>query len=103
MFVEALVPEAPIEALAGAILHGLPRLDEVVSNPALVAPLVEYPTGELRIVVRGDDLRPAPFVDDPVQDPPYPKTRQAGVDLDGQALPGEGVDHVQGPQRPAIG
>ena len=103
VLVEAFIPESPIEALAGAVLHGLPRLDEVVSNPPLIAPLVEDPAGELRAVVRDDDLGPAPFVDDPVQHPPHPKTRKAGVHLDGEALTGEGVDHVQRPQCPAIG
>lgn len=103
VLVEALIPEAPVEALAGAVLHRLPRLDEVVSDPPLIAPLVEDPAGELRAVVGDDDLRPAPFMDDPVQHPPHPKTRQAGVYLDGQAFAGEGVDHVQGSQRPAIG
>ena len=103
VLVQALIPEAPVEALAGAVLHGLPRLDEVVPDPSLVAPLVEDPAGELRAVIGDDDLRPAPFVDDPVQHPAHTKTRQAGVHLDGQALAGEGVDHIQGPQRPAIG
>ena len=103
VLVEALIPKTPIEALAGAVLHGLPRLDEVVADPSLVAPLVEHPAGELRAVVRDDDLWPAPFMDDPVQHPPHPKTRQAGVNLDGQALAGEGIHHIQGPQRPAIG
>ena len=67
VLVQALIPEASVEALAGAVLHGLPRLDEVVPDPPLIAPLVEYPAGELRAVVRDNDLRPAPFMDDPVQ------------------------------------
>ena len=103
VLIEALISEPPVEALTGAVLHGLSGLDEVVANPPLVAPLVEDPTGELRAVVRDDDLGPASFVDDPVQHPPHPKTRQAGVHLDGQTLAGEGVDHVQGPQCSTIG
>lgn len=103
VFIQAFVSEAAVEALAGAVLHGLSGLDEVVPDPALIAPLVEDPAGELRPVVGDDDLRSAPLVDDPVQHPPHPKTRQAGVHLGGQALPGEGIDHVKSPQRPAIG
>jgi len=103
VLVEALIPKAPVEALAGAVLHRLPRLDEVVSDPPLIAPLVEYPAGELRAVVGDDDLWSATFMDDSVQHPPHPKTWQAGVHLNGQALASEGVDHVQGSQRPAIG
>jgi len=103
VLVQALIPETPVEALAGAVLHRLPRLNEVVPDPSLVAPLVEHPAGELRAVIGDDDLRPATFMDDSIQHPPHPKTRQAGVHLDGQALAGEGVDHIQGPQRPAIG
>ena len=103
VLVQALVSEAPVETLAGAVLHGLPRLDEVMPNPSLIAPLVKDPAGELRSVVGDDDLRPAAFMDDPVQHPPHPKTREAGVHFDGQALAGEGVDHIQGSQRPAIG
>lgn len=72
-------------------------------DPSLVAPLVEHPAGELRAIVRDDDLRPAPFMDDSVQHSPHPKARQAGVYLDGQALGGEGSDGIQGPQRPVIG
>ena len=94
VLVQALIPEAPVEALAGAVLHGLPWLNEVVPDPALVAPLVEHPAGELRAVVRDDDLWPAPFMDDPVQHPPHPKTRQAGVHLDGEIVAGEGVYRV---------
>ena len=94
VLVEAFIPEPSVKALAGAVLHGLPRLDEVVPDPALVAPLVEDPAGELRPVVGDDDIWPTPLVDDTVQHPPHPKTRQAGVDLDGQALAGKGVDHV---------
>lgn len=30
VLVQALLPEAPVEALAGAVLHGLSGLDEVV-------------------------------------------------------------------------
>lgn len=41
VLIEAFIPEAPIEALAGSVLHGLSRLDEVVPDPTLVAPLVE--------------------------------------------------------------
>ena len=66
VLIEALIPEASIEALAGAVLHRLSGLDKVVPDPPLIAPLVEDPTGELRAVVRDDDLWPAPFVDDPV-------------------------------------
>ena len=66
MLVETFVPEAPVEALKGAVLHRLPRLDGVVSGLGLLAPLVEHLAGELRAVVRDDGLRPAPLVDDPV-------------------------------------
>ena len=43
VFPQTLIPETPVEALAGAVLHGFPRLDEVVPDPALVAPLAEAP------------------------------------------------------------
>ena len=41
MPVQALIQESPVEALAGAVLHGLFGLNEVVQDPSLIAPLVE--------------------------------------------------------------
>ena len=41
VLIEAFVPEPPIKALAGRVLCWFSRLDEVMVNALLVAPLIE--------------------------------------------------------------
>lgn len=103
VLVQAFIPEPAVEAFAGPVLHGFPRLDEVVVDATLMAPLVEGPARELRPVVRQYLIRAASLVDDPVQHTRHPEARKAGVHLDGQALPGEGVHDVEGADAPSIG
>jgi len=56
VLVQALVPEASVETLAGTLLYGVSWLDEVLSDPSLVVPLIEHPAGELRPVVGDENL-----------------------------------------------
>jgi hypothetical protein len=57
--VEQLVPHAPVEALADAVLHGFARSDEVPGDAVLDAPGEHGVRGELGPVVRHDHARPA--------------------------------------------
>jgi len=41
MFIQAFISKTPIEVLADSILHGLSRLDEMVLDAVLLAPLIE--------------------------------------------------------------
>ena len=71
-------------------------------DPSLIAPLVEHPAGELGAVVRDQHVGLPSLMDDPVENTGHPKPRKAGIHLNGQAFPSEGIDYIQCPQRPAI-
>ena len=93
VLVETLVPKAPVEALDVGVLHRLARINEVQTHPVLVGPGIHRPPRELWPIVDHDQIRQAPFSAQPVQDPRNPETRERGIDLGGQALPGVVVNH----------
>jgi hypothetical protein len=86
VFIEALVPQAPIETLHVSVLHRSSGLDIVPPDSLFVRPLVQGPAGELRSVV-GADLSSQPaFHLQIIQYPRYPPTTQRGVHFDGQGF-----------------
>ena len=86
VFVQALVPELPVEALDVRVLDRLPRPDEVESDAALERPAVHDAARELGAVVDADDLGPAGPLDELLQQAPDARPRERVVDLDEQAL-----------------
>ena len=56
---------------------------------------------ELRAVIQANGQRRAPHLDEIVQGPHDPGSRQAGVDLNAQAFPVVFIDDVERPEAPA--
>ncbi len=80
VLVEALVPEAPVEALDVAILHRTSWLDRVPVKSLLVCPLIDGTAEELRPVVRADlPWQPAHVS---FQHSHHAHSAEGGIDLD---------------------
>jgi len=103
VLVQAFVTEPAIEALHEGILDRFPRPDELQLHPLPVRPGIQHLARELRPVVQHDGFGKSTRRRQSVQHPRHPQPRQRCVHLDGQALPGEVVDDVQCPERPAVG
>ena len=101
VLVQELVSHPPVEALDVRVLDGLSGPDEVQFHPALAGPRVEHSAGELRPVVHGDDLGKPSELTKSLEYTCDAAPVDAGVHLDGQALPGEVVDDVQEAEPPS--
>ena len=98
VIVQAFIPEAPVEALAGTILHGPPWLDQVVDQGLLVPPLVEGPRGSSGpLSLTNTHLRTPSLPHKFVQHLDHPQVRQAEVYLDCQPISHGDTLDVQGP------
>ena len=60
MVIQALIPEAPVEALDERILRGFPGLDQFELNAMLAGPLVERFAGKFWSLVSSNGLGVAP-------------------------------------------
>lgn len=58
--IQALIPEAPVEALDERVLRGFPSLDQLELNIVLAGPLVEGFTGKFRPLIGSNGLRVRP-------------------------------------------
>ena len=103
VLVEALVPEAPVEALDVAVLHGPSWLDQEMPHAMGLRPADEGPAGELRTVVGSDGCRVAPEDRCLVQQPGHVLTADAVVHRDVHGFVAEVVGHGQTLQAPAVG
>src|SRR5438034_9902729 len=67
VLVEALVPQAAVEALDEGVLDGLAGLDEAQTHAAFIGPLIERPASKLGAVVQRDLSRSCPALGDHIE------------------------------------
>ena len=54
--IQALIPEAPVEALNERVLRGFSGLDQLELNAMLTGPLIQCPAGKFRPLVGSNGL-----------------------------------------------
>jgi len=84
------------EALDIGVLRGFARLDVLQGDALALSPLGQRVGDELRAVVQANLQRRTSHLHQFVERPDDARSRQAGVDLDAQALAVELVDDVEG-------
>ena len=92
----------PVEPFDEAVLHWLAGLDEAELDTMCLGPLGQRDCHELRAIIETQLLRIAPPGRDPVQHPDHARRGQVQIDLNGERLPAEVIDHVEGPEASAI-
>ena len=92
---QALVAELAIEALVVGVLPWLARVDQRRGDAALGDPLEDRAADELRPVVRTQEQRRAVHADESGQNLDDAPGADRTGHVDGQALAGELVDHLQ--------
>ena len=97
MLVQALLTQPPVEALDERVLDRLPGPDEREFDPALVGPLIQCPTRELRAVVAYDRSREAALPSDLVQHLGYPLRRDRVRHVDHHRLTSEVIHDGEAP------
>lgn len=102
MRVQALLPQAAIEALHPGVIGGLAGAAEVKFDLSLIAPAVHGLGDELAAVVRLDRLGRAALGTDAIQAVDHVFSLQALSDVDGQAFTRVAVHHRQHAQLAAI-
>ena len=60
MVIQALIPEAPVEALDERILRGFPGLDQFELNAMLAGPLIQRLAGKFRPLIGSNGLGISP-------------------------------------------
>lgn len=103
LHVQALVAQAHVEALVGAVLPGLAGIDVGHLHTGLDDPLQDLLADELRTVVAPKDARCTVNADQLGKDLYHPLGADASRHVDRQALAGELVDHGQAFQRLSLG
>ena len=93
MLVQALVAQAAVDTLDGAVLLRLAGRDVVPLNCTLFLPAQDGVRGQLGAVVRADHQQLAPAGDDRVEFTRDPPPGQRGVDHQRQALPRAVIEH----------
>ena len=101
MEVQALVPEAPEEALDEAVLNWLARLYVFYLEAPGVGPGVEGTARELGAVVADHALRQAAFLPKSLEHLDHARRRDRVSDVECQALAAELVDHREAPEHSA--
>jgi hypothetical protein len=101
--IQALVAQAAVEALVGAVLPRLAGLDVHGLDPVLGDPLQDRQRHELGAVVAAHERRCAAFAHQPGQDLDHPRRSDRACYVDRQALAGELVDHGQALDLLAVG
>src|SRR5215212_5917194 len=101
--VQELVPHAPVEALADAVLHRLARCDEVPGDPVLARPAKHGIRGELGAMVGNNHRRAAAAGDERCELARDSLARDRRVRDRGQALLGDVVDDVEDAEAAAAG
>ena len=103
VLVEALVAEAPVEALDESVLDRLTRRDVVPSDAAFLLPAQDGVRSELGAVVADDHQGLSAGRDDGVELARHPSAGDRRVDDQRQAFAGEVVDNNEHPEAAAIG
>ena len=93
MDVEALVPEPAVEALDEAVLHRMPRPNEVQRDAPLRRLVVERLRHEFRPVVAHDHVRQSADQLQPLQRVHDPHGRQRALDQQHGTFPRGIIDH----------
>ena len=102
MLIQALVAQAPVQALDKAVLLRLAGGDVVPRDRTLLLSAKDGVRGQRGAVVRDDHQRLAPSRDDPVEFACDPLSRQRRVDDQRQARPRAVVDHDEDPEAASI-
>jgi len=89
VLIEAFVANLAVETLHIGVLHWLAGLDELLLHAALIRPVVQRPTGELRAVVGHHPFGQATTLADLVEHARHALPGQRGVHLDGQTFAGD--------------
>ncbi len=100
---QALIAELPIEALCGAVLPGLARVDQGRLDFVLGSPLEQRRGYELGIVVAAQVGRRPANTDDSGQHFNHPGRSDRSPDIDGQRLLRELVVQLEALELPPVG
>jgi hypothetical protein len=93
--VKHLLAIGSIEAFDKSVLHESTWLDVLQADAVLVSPLLQRLADELRPIVESESGRLTADLDELVQRPHDSQRRQARVDLDGERLAVEVIEHVE--------
>ena len=95
VLVQALVPQAAVEAFHEAVLHRLSRSNVVPLDLAILLPFQNGVRGQLRPIIADHHAGIATRSGDVIEFPSYALPRQRGIDHTGQAFPAEVIDDAQ--------
>ena len=95
VFVQAFIPQPPIESLAESILRWLAGCDVVPVESPVLNPREHSVRRELRSIVRNNHLRCAAPGDDVVEFADDPAARQRDICNGAEAFLGHVIDNVQ--------
>ena len=76
VLIQPFMPNRPIVAFNVSILLRLARLDMLDCDVAFFSPFQELATDVFRSIINPNALRSSPPLDDPVQAPDHPLSRQ---------------------------
>ena len=94
-FVEAFIPQLPIEAFDEAILLRFAGRDIVPGDAGFILPFEDGATGQFAAIVRDDGFRPAIEPDAPIEFPHDACTGDRRVGNQRQAFPCVIVDYAE--------
>jgi hypothetical protein len=103
MQIETHIAELPVEALQVTVLRRLARLDEVQGDAMRIRPRVQEMPRKLGAIVDGDLLWHAMGCDQLVEDADNSLAWQGRIDLNRQAFPRHGVEHVLRTETASVG
>ena len=102
MLVEALIAQAPVEALDEAVLHRLARRDVVPFDMALLLPVQDGVRGQLGAVVAHDHRWIAALDCDAIELPSHAHAGERVVGNEAETFPAEVVDQSQDAEATAV-
>ena len=102
MVIQALIPQSTIEALDIGILRGLARLDERQLHTPGMGPFIQCQAGKFRSMIDPDHPWQRPLPGNALQYTRHPLSRNGGIHLNDDTLPGTVIDHIQTANAPAV-
>ena len=102
MVIQTFVPKMPVEAFNIGILRRLARLDECELYTPGMGPFIKCQAGEFRPMINPDHPWQSSLPGNAIQYARHPLSREGGIHLNDDTLPGTVIDHIQTANAPAV-
>ena len=103
VLVEAVIAKGAVEAFDEGVLHGFAGLDVMKGHAGALSPKVKGLAGKLGTVIHGDGVGQTAGESEVFQDGDDAGSTDGGIDMEGEALPGEVVDKGEAAEAAATG